>query len=176
VAGQRPLIEGLLEGVNQFLIKISNNVTGEDVGAAAQAQYIWTKGLTTPSGAIGDSEPPVPDLPAAPVGGAPVDPRNSVDDVNNLVGAILGLLGTLPDIQLPPAVCDQLNALTGAVDGTLAVDLRTQMAQLCPADGTSGPSPAPAPTPTLPPLPLPGGGDSGNSSGGVPLPLPGVGG
>jgi hypothetical protein len=178
LAGQRPMIESLLEAVNQFLIKIANNVTGEDVGAAAQAQYIWTKGLTTPSGPIGDEEPPIDPTapPTLPVAGS--DPGNSGAVVTNLVGSILGLLGTLPDITLPVEVCDQLHRLQAVVDGTLAADLRTQLATLCPADGSGG-ADQPTTPPTVP-LPLPpiggGGDDGGGGTGGVPLGIPGVGG
>lgn len=182
LAGQRPLIESLLESVDQFLVKISNNVAARDTGAAAQAQFIWARGVATPSGTIGDAPAPDPAAPGAPTapGGAPADPRNSLDDVNNLVSSILGLLGTLPDVALPAAVCDQLNALRTGVDATLATDLATQLTVLCPAGGPSGQgSPAPSPVPV--PVPgVPGNGSGGTAGGtggtGVPLPIPGVGG
>src|SRR5690606_29544367 len=64
VAGQRPLIESLLQTVDQFLVRIANNVAARDTGAAAQAQYIWTRGVATPSGTIGDAPAPSPAVPA----------------------------------------------------------------------------------------------------------------
>jgi phospholipid/cholesterol/gamma-HCH transport system substrate-binding protein len=177
LAGQRPLIESLLESVNQFLIKISNNVTAEDTGAAAQAQYIWTRGLASPSGTVGDSEAPAPELPVPDPGGGASDPGNSTAAVSNLVGSILGLLGTLPDITLPDEVCDQLRTLQTVVDGTLAVDLRTQLPRVCPADdGTSQPQPTPTPSPLPVPVPGTGTGGSGSGGGNAPLGIPGVGG
>ena len=180
VAGQRPLIESLLQSVNQFLVKISNNVTARDTGASAQAQYIWARGLATPSGTVGDAEPPVPEDPAAalPAASAPADPRNGLDDVNNLVASILGLLGALPGVTLPDEECDQLVGLQQTVDDTLALGLAAQLPQVCPADDGTTPSGGGA-TGTDPlPLPVPGtgGGSGGGGSGGVPLPVPGVGG
>ncbi|MBL8774278.1 MAG: MCE family protein [Acidimicrobiales bacterium] len=180
VAGQRPLIESLLQSVNQFLVKISNNVAARDTGAAAQAQYIWARGLATPSGTVGDAEPPVPTDPApvAPPVAAPADPRNGLDDVNNLVASILGLLGALPGVTLPDEVCDQLVGLQQTVDDTLALGLAAQLPQVCPADGGSTSPGGTAPGGQGPlPVPVPGTGGSGGSGGGeLPLPLPGVGG
>lgn len=185
VAGQRPLIESLLQTVDQFLVRISNNVAARDTGAAAQAQYIWTRGVTTPSGTIGDAPAPSPEVPGAgvPASTAPGAPGAGLDDVTDLVQSILGLLGALPGVTLPPEVCDQLTHLTQTVSADLAFGLATQLPQVCPADGSSGGTTGSggggAPTVTVPPV-LGGGSGSGAGSGGsgsgAPLGLPGVGG
>jgi len=184
VAGQRPLIESLLQTVDQFLVRIANNVAARDTGAAAQAQYIWTRGVATPSGTIGDAPTPSPELPAvgASASSAPGAPGSGLDDVTDLVQSILGLLGALPGVTLPPEVCDQLTHLTQTVDATLAFGLAAQLPQVCPADGSTGGSTGPTtgsgPTVTVPPV-LGGGSGSrtgGGSGGGAPLGLPGVGG
>lgn len=180
VAGQRPLIESLLRTVDQFLVRIANNVAARDTGAAAQAQYIWTRGVATPSGTIGDAPAPAPEVPATGAPAAtPAAPGAGLDDVDHLVQSILGLLGALPGVALPPEVCDQLTRLSQTVDATLAFGLAAQLPQVCPAGGTTGGSgPAGGGTPGAPTVTVPPvlGGGSGSGSGGAPLGLPGVGG
>jgi len=181
VAGQRPLIESLLQTVDQFLVRIANNVAARDTGAAAQAQYIWTRGVATPSGTIGDAPAPSPELPTGDSPATtPAAPGAGLDDVTDLVQSILGLLGALPGVTLPPEVCDQLTHLTQTVSADLAFGLAVQLPQVCPADGgTGGASDSTGGGPTVTVPPVLGGGSgagTGGSGSGAPLGLPGVGG
>ena len=170
LAGQRPLIESMLESVNQFLIKMAANVN--DV-TDAQTQYIWARGLATPSGTLGDEPPPsAPEgAPSGPEGGAPAGPapQDVLGDVAGLVDAILGLLNVDPNVTLAPEVCQQLDDLETRLDPAQALHLRSTTVRVCPDPATSGGT---------------SGGSTGGqapSSGGTEdplggLPIPGVGG
>jgi hypothetical protein len=113
LAGQRPLIEDMLDSVNSFLTAtVDNRVEGSPSGGA---QFVWTKGITTPSGTVGDGPSPVPAIPAVPteppsLGDAPVAPA-----INQTLNTLLGLLGD-PNIRLPMALCRRLRNLGVPLD------------------------------------------------------------
>ena len=100
LARQRPTIEALLVSVNQFLIKIDANVSPQAGRTGAQAQYIWAKGVTTPSGNLGgDGGPPDP---AAEAEGSelPVDLAGLPDSLRQLVDDLRSLLGVGPNVSV----------------------------------------------------------------------------
>ena len=130
LAGQRPLIEDMLDSVNSFLTAtVDNLVEGSPPGGA---QYAWTKGIATPSGTLGDGPSPVPAVPSGPpsVGDTPVAPA-----VNQALNTLLGLLGD-PDVRLPMALCRRLRNLG------VPLDLSTVCASR-PNPGGSTPVPLP---------------------------------
>ena len=134
LAGQRPLVEEMLTSVNDFLRAITDNVApGSTPG---QAQYIWTKGIATPSGTLGEgpSPAPAPPTPALPADGP--DPASVASATDQALGTLLGLLGD-PDVRLPLPLCRRLRSL--GVD----LDLRV----VCGARPGSGGQGLPAPLP-----------------------------
>jgi phospholipid/cholesterol/gamma-HCH transport system substrate-binding protein len=139
LAGQRPLIEDMLTSTNAFLTDIADNVApGSTPG---QAQFIWTRGVTTPSGIVGDGPPPTDLLPG---GGAPPavpapDPSTVQGAANQALNTLLGLLGD-PNLRLPAALCRRLQSLG------VPLDLRQVCAR--PADEGPGSLPIPLPDPT----------------------------
>lgn len=131
--GQRPLIEEMLTSVNGFLTAISDNVApGSTPG---QAQYIWTKGIASPSGTVGEGPSPAPSGPPA----LPTpDPSTVAPAVNQALNTLLGLLGD-PDVRLPLRLCRRLHALG------VPLDLRV----VCgPRTGQGGTLPVPLPDPS----------------------------
>ncbi len=130
LAGQRPLIEHMVRSVNGFLTAMDDNVAGGST--PGQAQYIWTKGIATPSGTLGEGDPPAPAGPPA----LPADPRSVAATANQTLNTLLGLLGN-PDLRLPPVLCRQLRTLG------LGLDLRA----VCSTRPSGSPSPAPLPVP-----------------------------
>lgn len=135
LAGQRPLIEDMLTSVNGFLTAISDNVVA-DASTPGQAQYIWTRGIATPSGNVGEGEPPGGGGPPA----LPVpDPSTVSAAAFRALNTLLGLLGD-PDVRLPQPLCQRLQALD------LGLDLRTVCGRR-PGGGNGG-LPVPLPDPT----------------------------
>lgn len=131
LAGQRPLIEDMLDSVNGFLVAtVDNFVEGNPSGGA---HFAWTKGIATPSGTLGDGpSPALPPIPAGPPGASdtPVAPA-----VNQTLNTLLGLLGD-PDIRLPMALCRRLQDLG------VPLDLSTVCAD---RPGPGGDTPLPLP-------------------------------
>jgi ABC-type transporter Mla subunit MlaD len=123
LATQRPLIEEMMTATNSFLVRIADNV--DDGSTPAQAQYVWAKGIATPSGTLGEnSEQPAPPQPSGP------DPRDVQGDIQRLLDTLLGFLGTDPLARLPIPVCRAL----------VRLGVELPVAQVC------GPAPArPAP-------------------------------
>jgi phospholipid/cholesterol/gamma-HCH transport system substrate-binding protein len=112
LAGQRPLIEEMLTSVNGFLTAMSDNVAPSST--PGQAQYIWTKGIATPSGTLGEGPPPDESLPLPDGAGGP-DPGTVAPAVNQALNTLLGLLGD-PSIRLPMALCRRLQDLGVPLD------------------------------------------------------------
>ena len=136
LAGQRPLIEDMLTSVNGFLTAISDNVVA-DASTPGQAQYIWARGIATPSGNVGEGEPPGPGGPPA----LPVpDPSTVSAAAFQALNTLLGLLGD-PDVRLPQPLCRRLQSLD------LGLDLRTVCGRR-PGGGNNGGLPVPLPDPT----------------------------
>jgi phospholipid/cholesterol/gamma-HCH transport system substrate-binding protein len=109
LAGQRPRLEEMLDSVNAFLADLDDNVSG--TSPVGQSQFVWAKGIATPSGTLGEGPSPVPDLPTGPPsGGTPVAPA-----VNQALNTLLGLLGD-PDVRLPMALCRRLDRLGVPLD------------------------------------------------------------
>ena len=134
LAGQRPLIEEMLTSVNGFLTAMADNVAPSST--PGQAQYIWTKGIATPSGTLGEGPPPNEGLPA---GEAP-DPAGTVGPaVNQALNTLLGLLGD-PSVRLPMPLCRRLQDLG------VPLDLRTVCGRRPNQSGTT-PLPVPLPDP-----------------------------
>jgi phospholipid/cholesterol/gamma-HCH transport system substrate-binding protein len=136
LAGQRPLIEDMLTSVNRFLSAMDDNVVpGSTPG---QAQFIWTKGVATPSGTLGDGPSP------APSDGDTPDPTTAVNTVgataHQALNTLLGLLGD-PDVRLPLRLCQRLQSL--GVD----LDLRLVCGRRGGDSGTGSPLPVPLPDP-----------------------------
>jgi phospholipid/cholesterol/gamma-HCH transport system substrate-binding protein len=117
LAGQRPLIEDMLTSVNSFLVDMDANVApGSTPG---QAQFVWAKGIATPSGTLGEGPSPTEGLPLPdPSGGGGPDPSTVAPAVNQALNTLLGLLGD-PSVRLPMALCQRLQALG------VPLDLRT---------------------------------------------------
>jgi len=113
LADQRPELEQMMEDINLFLRGMDDNVS--HTSTAAQAQYVWARGITTPSGNLGEQEqqggPSLPELPALPV-----DPRNVQADVQHLLDALLGFLGNPTNLRLPVEVCRQLESIGVVLD------------------------------------------------------------
>ncbi|HYF47520.1 MAG TPA: MlaD family protein [Acidimicrobiales bacterium] len=135
LAGQRPLVEEVLDTVTRFLPALAD-WTIRDATTPAQAQYVWTRGIATPSGNLGDGPPPGP-----PGGGGPPmplpDPSTVQGAANQALNTLLGLLGD-PGVRLPRQLCRQLAAME------LGLDLRN----VCgPRPGSGGGGNAPVPTP-----------------------------
>jgi hypothetical protein len=127
----------MLTSVNGFLTAMADNVIHSST--PGQAQYIWAKGIATPSGTAGEGPSPVP--PVAP----PAAPEaNTVGTAaRTALDTLLGLLGD-PGVRLPPALCERLL--------TLGVELDLRL--VCGPDPGTGPGPGPgAPLPV--PLPDP---------------------
>jgi phospholipid/cholesterol/gamma-HCH transport system substrate-binding protein len=136
LAGQRPLLEEMLTSVNGFLRVIADNLV--ESSTPAQAQFIWTKGLATPSGTFGEGDPPVPSGPPAPLP-APPDATSVSNAAGHALDTLLGLLGD-PDTRLPLRLCRRLR--------TLGVDLDLRLVCGARPGGAGGPdSPLPVPLP-----------------------------
>jgi phospholipid/cholesterol/gamma-HCH transport system substrate-binding protein len=135
--GQRPLIEEMLTSVNSFLTQITDNVApGSTPG---QAQFIWTKGIASPSGTVGEGPSPVPDLGGEPPALPTPDPSTVGDAANQALNTLLGLLGD-PGIRLPVALCRRLQSLG------VPIDLRTVCGRR-PGQGSPNLLPVPLPDP-----------------------------
>jgi phospholipid/cholesterol/gamma-HCH transport system substrate-binding protein len=136
LAGQRPLLEDVLTAVNQFLPAIADN-TIHDASTPGEAQYIWTRGITTPSGNVGEGPSPTD-------GGPPAiptpDPASVQASANAALNTLLGLLGD-PDVRLPAPLCRQLRALD------LGLDLRVVCSARPNQGGGSPGVPVPLPDP-----------------------------
>jgi hypothetical protein len=143
LAGQRPLIEDMLTGVNQFLVAIADNLI-VDSPVPGQAQYVWTRGIATPSGTLGDGPSPTASAPApspepGPTGPAlPIDPSSVSAAAFRTLNTLLGLLGD-PNVRLPARLCQRLQTL----------DLELDLRRVCSPrpGGTDDPLPAPLPDP-----------------------------
>ena len=128
LAEQRPIIEELLDSVNRFLLKIARNVSYTS-GAGAQAQFIWARGLASPSGTVGqqsDQEQPAPPSFEPPEQELALPgPEATLASVFRLVDGLLALLALNPDGTLPPEVCELLVQGGG----------QSPLAQFCEASG-----------------------------------------
>lgn len=137
LAGQRPLVEEVLDTVTDFLPKMSD-WTIRDATTPAQAQYIWTRGIATPSGNLGDGPSPVPAGGEGPPMPMP-DPSTVQGAANQALTTLLGLLGD-PGVRLPAPLCRQL------ADMDLGLDLRT-VCGARPGRGGGGNGGVPVPLP-----------------------------
>ncbi len=138
LAGQRPLIEEMLTSTNGFLTAIADNLIA-DASTPGQAQFIWTKGIATPSGTLGEDggeETAPPGPPSLPT----PDPTTVGAAANQALNTLLGLLGD-PNVRLPAPLCRRLQALD------LGLDLRTVCGRRPNQPGGGTPLPIPLPDP-----------------------------
>ena len=104
LAGQRPLLEDVMDAVNDMLPALSD-WTIRDAPTPAEGQYVWARGIVTPSGIIGDGPSPVPaGGPPQPPVLAP-DPATVQGAANQALNTLLGLLGD-PGVRALPNPTD----------------------------------------------------------------------
>jgi phospholipid/cholesterol/gamma-HCH transport system substrate-binding protein len=108
--GQRPIIDDAMTTTVDFLRAIADNLI--ESSTPGQAQYVWTRGIATPSGTLGEGEgPPQPE---PPEGDGP-DPAAIQAQIQQTLSMLLGLLGD-PNLRLPAPLCRHLRSMQLGLD------------------------------------------------------------